>query len=101
MVDNGVFPTELFNFAPIQVPEGEYFMMGDNRDHSNDSRFWGSVPYGLIEGTPWFVYFSMDANYEVRWDRIGKTPSDLEQKEILDRAIAERIREDANDHELY
>jgi signal peptidase I len=56
-------------------------MMGDNRDHSNDSRFWGSVPYGLIEGTPWFVYFSMDSNYEVRWDRIGKTPSDLEHKD--------------------
>jgi signal peptidase I len=101
MVDNGIYPGELFNFGPVQVPEGEYFMMGDNRDHSNDSRFWGSVPYGLIEGTPWFVYFSLDSNYEVRWDRIGKTPSDLEQSVPLERAVAERIREDANDHELY
>ncbi|WP_295053762.1 signal peptidase I [Sulfuricurvum sp.] len=98
---DGMMPTEIFDFAPIQVPEKQYFMMGDNRDHSNDSRFWGAVPYGLIEGTPWFVYFSLDANYEVRWDRIGKTPSDLEQKEPLSRAVAERIREDANDHELY
>ncbi|MDD3596117.1 signal peptidase I [Sulfuricurvum sp.] len=101
ITDNGIFPMELFNFGPIQVPEKQYFMMGDNRDHSNDSRFWGAVPYGLIEGTPWFVYFSMDADYKVRWDRIGKTPYDLEQPEPLSRAVAERIREDANDHELY
>lgn len=101
IVDNGLMPTEIFNFGPVQVPENQYFMMGDNRDHSNDSRFWGAVPYGLIEGTPWFVYFSMDADYKVRWDRIGKTPYDLEQKEYLDRAVTERLREDANDNELY
>lgn len=101
VVNNGIFPMELFNFGPIQVPEREYFMMGDNRDHSNDSRFWGTVPYGLIEGTPWFVYFSMDDNYEVRWDRIGKTPTDLEQKGPLGRAIEERKRQDANDVSIY
>ncbi|HEX5623283.1 MAG TPA: signal peptidase I [Sulfuricurvum sp.] len=101
IVDNGVFPIEIFNFGPIVVPEKQYFMMGDNRDHSNDSRFWGAVPYGLIEGTPWFVYFSIDDNYEVRWDRIGKTPYDLEQKEPLTRAQEQRMKEDANDNELY
>jgi signal peptidase I len=104
IVQDGLMPMEIFNFAPIQVPEKQYFMMGDNRDHSNDSRFWGAVPYGLIEGTPWFVYFSLDANYEARWDRIGKTPTDLEQKEPLSRSVAERIKEDneaANKHELY
>ncbi|MDR0747009.1 MAG: signal peptidase I [Helicobacteraceae bacterium] len=47
-------------FGPITVREGSYFMMGDNRDHSNDSRFWGSVPYEYIVGTPWFVYFSCE-----------------------------------------
>ena len=35
-------------------------MMGDNRDHSNDSRFWGSVQYKYIVGTPWFIYFSWE-----------------------------------------
>jgi len=101
IMDNGTFPMEIFNFGPVIVPENQYFMMGDNRDHSNDSRFWGPVPYGLIEGTPWFVYFSMDDNYEVRWDRFGKTPRKKKKKEPLERAIAERIRQDANDHELY
>lgn len=79
----------LFAFPIKKIPENEYFMMGDNRDHSNDSRFWGTVPYGLIEGTPWFVYFSIDDNYEIRWDRMGKTPSDLEQKEYIEKAEAE------------
>jgi signal peptidase I len=91
----------IFNFGPVKVPEKSYFMMGDNRDHSNDSRFWGPVPYGLIEGTPWFVYFSMDDNYEIRWDRMFKTPADLEQSPYLDRAIAEREREEKIDRDIY
>jgi signal peptidase I len=101
ILENGLYPNEIFNFGPVVVPEKEYFMMGDNRDHSNDSRFWGAVPYGLIEGTPWFVYFSIDDNYKVRWDRIGKTPSDLEHGDILKRAQDQRIIEDANDVRLY
>lgn len=70
--DNGVYPEQIFNFAPIQLEDDYYFMMGDNRDHSNDSRFWGPVPYRLIEGKPWFIYFSWDKDYEIRWKRIGK-----------------------------
>lgn len=101
VVNNGSMYMPLFNYPPIEVPKGEYFMMGDNRDHSNDSRFWGTVPYGLIEGTPWFIYFSMDENWEIRWDRMGKTPTDLEQKDHLDRAIAERIKYDKDDHAIY
>jgi signal peptidase I len=91
----------LFNLRPIRVPEGEYFMMGDNRDHSNDSRFWGTVPYENIEGTPWFIYFSLDENWEIRWDRIGKTPTDLEQPIHLDKAIAERKAQDEVDYGIY
>ena len=70
---------QLFNVNPTIVPKGEYFMMGDNRDHSNDSRFWGTVKYKFIVGTPWFVYFSWDKNKNIRWDRVFQTPSSLEQ----------------------
>jgi signal peptidase I len=101
IVDNGRYPIPIFNFAPIKVEKNNYFMMGDNRDHSNDSRFWGSVPYENLEGTPWFIYFSIDDNWEIRWDRIGKTPTDLEQPIHLEKAVAERIRVDKNDHGLY
>ena len=62
----------------FKVPENEYFMIGDNRDHSYDSRFWGSVPYALIVGQPWFVYFSWDENYKIRWERVGRLVSTLE-----------------------
>ncbi len=72
----------VFDFAPngrpFRVPENEFFMMGDNRDHSADSRFWGTVPYALIEGTPWFIYFSVDENFVVRWERVGTTVEELE-----------------------
>jgi len=99
--NNGRYHMELFEFAPIRVDKDHYFMMGDNRDHSNDSRFWGAVPYDNIEGAPWFVYFSVGENWEIRWDRIGKTPTDLEQASHLDLAISERIKEDKDDHGIY
>ncbi len=101
IVNNGRYPLPIFEFGPIMVPEGEYFMMGDNRDHSNDSRFWGSVPYDNLEGTPWFIYFSIDENYEIRWDRMFKTPAQLEQPEYIERAREERLKKDKNDHGLY
>lgn len=99
--NNGRYHMELFEFAPIKVDKDHYFMMGDNRDHSNDSRFWGAVPYENIEGSPWFVYFSVGENWEIRWDRIGKTPTDLEHASHLDLAQQERIKEDKEDHGIY
>lgn len=80
VVNNGLNPSELFNMMPIKVPEDETFMMGDNRDHSNDSRFWGTVPYKYIVGKPWFIYFSWDDNYEIRWDRMFKSIETIEEE---------------------
>jgi len=73
VVNDGLQPAELFNMSPIIVPEDETFMMGDNRDHSNDSRFWGTVPYKNIVGTPWFIYFSWDDKKDIRWNRMFRT----------------------------
>ncbi|PIF04202.1 MAG: signal peptidase I [Arcobacter sp.] len=74
---------QIFDTLPTQIPEGEFFMMGDNRDHSNDSRFWGSVPYKFIVGKPWFVYFSWDENKKIRWDRVFQTPAQLEKAKYV------------------
>lgn len=60
------------NFGPATVPEGSYFMMGDNRDRSYDSRFWGFVEKSKIKGTVKNIYWSWDRKkIEVRWNRIG------------------------------
>ncbi len=56
----------------FKVPAGEYFMVGDNRENSNDSRFWGSIGYKLVVGQPWFTYLSLGKNYTIRWERMFK-----------------------------
>ncbi|MDR2612262.1 MAG: signal peptidase I [Deltaproteobacteria bacterium] len=48
------------NFGPVRVPDGSFFMMGDNRDFSNDSRAWGSVERSLLRGRAWRLYWSWD-----------------------------------------
>lgn len=77
-----------------QVEPDHFFMIGDNRNNSLDSRFWGSVPYRDIIGKPWFIYFSVNkanseesgasedkkARYTIRWDRIFKSIDSIEER---------------------
>jgi signal peptidase I len=60
-------PNPLENRAAITVPPNSYFMMGDNRENSYDSRYWGFVPRANIIGTPLLIYMSIDAPEEV-WE---------------------------------
>jgi signal peptidase I len=59
------------NWGPIIVPPRKYFVLGDNRDNSEDSRFWGFITKPAITGTPVVVYFSRDMESgHIRWKRI-------------------------------
>lgn len=64
-------------YGPVTVPEGHYFMMGDNRDDSQDSRFWGFLPQSYVKGRALFIYWSFDvpddgsaAGFAPRWGRL-------------------------------
>lgn len=67
------------NWGPLIVPPGRYFVLGDNRDNSEDSRYWGFVKRDQIRGRPWLVYYSFQPDgteslpwlRRVRWGRLG------------------------------
>ncbi len=74
MIDGAINPRD--NYGPVTVPEHSYFVMGDNRDQSLDSRFWGYVREEKIRGRALRIYWSWSGQGSwqewVRWERIGK-----------------------------
>ena len=78
-VDPGAYRPTRDNWGPLRVPPDSYFVMGDNRDNSEDSRYWGFVPRDLIKGRPLIIYYSFEYGKlqpvpwltDVRWQRIG------------------------------
>ena len=83
-IESDIFPAgngNRDNYGPVTVPKGYLFMMGDNRDNSFDSRYWGFMPKKNIVGEPIIIYWSWnkelpywDIFHKVRWSRIGTLP---------------------------
>ena len=81
--DTTDYRPDLENWGPIVVPPDSFFLMGDNRRESYDSRYWGFLGRDRIEGKPFLIYFSFDrqgdlplpALTSVRWGRMLRVPN--------------------------
>lgn len=77
--DAEVYRPSRDNWGPITIPDEYFFMLGDNRDDSEDSRYWGLVHESAVKGRPIFIYYSFDSRNvnpvpwltSIRWTRIG------------------------------
>ena len=80
--DTAGYRPDVQDWGPLVVPADSFFMMGDNRDNSLDSRYWGLVPRGNVRGKPMFVYYSYDGSSwralpaltAIRWNHLFSRP---------------------------
>jgi signal peptidase I len=73
--DPATYRPTLHDWGPLVVPPDHYWVMGDNRDESYDSRYWGFLPRAHVVGRPLFIYMSVDTrSFRIRWNRLFRRP---------------------------